>query len=254
MCNNILFRMDVIVHDVKLGISQQVSKTSTGDYPSFSSQYCSVNDNLEFVFESRAALVPGNPGEGSMSSVYFVRLTCIGDQASGDSDGDLVCDGKTTVSESSITSLTFGNMVVPDLDVCDTDPSKSSPDGCPCGSTDGDSDGICSPSDLCFGTSSSDCALHYMFSWLKIVANNPLSMYRNFICLHETVDSDGVCLDEDDCPGGDDKTDTDSDAVPDACDACIGRNEAGRIQGMVSVYTLRHYPVQLRLLYVTVFT
>ena len=40
------------------------------------------------------------------------------------------------------------------------------------------------------------------------------------VCADE--DSDGVCDDLDQCPGGDDAADEDEDAVPDACDVCEG--------------------------------
>ena len=36
----------------------------------------------------------------------------------------------------------------------------------------------------------------------------------------EDEDGDGVCGDDDVCPGGDDRADADGDAVPDACDPC----------------------------------
>ena len=44
-------------------------------------------------------------------------------------------------------------------------------------------------------------------------------------------DGDGVCNEDDRCPGGDDRDDADRDTVPDACDACsVGddRNDADR--------------------------
>ena len=134
---------------------------------------------------ARALRIRVTPANGRCIDELEVYGLCIGDESTGDSDGDGFCN---------------------DIDICpgfddnaDTD-GDGAPDGCdPCPNDnpdDTDGDGVCDSDDVCPGFDD----------------NGP------------DTDADGVVDGCDVCPGFDDNADMDGDGAPDGCDPCPNDN------------------------------
>jgi 6-phosphogluconolactonase (cycloisomerase 2 family) len=118
----------------------------------------------------------------------FDLAFCLGNQASGDSDADAICD---------------------DVDLCLGDDLAG----------DGDGDGVCDDRDRCPGF---DDGLDADLDGVPDACDPCFGLN-----LSGDSDGDGVCDDRDVCSGFPDGFDADFDGVPDACDPCFGHNPSG---------------------------
>lgn len=149
-----------------------------------------INVSIPRIVQSvNVSLADGYDGNSPVNMSITLSLVdfCIETFQCPDGDGDGICDS---------------------YDICpgfndnlDTD-GDNIPDGCDtCNDLiDGDGDGV------------SDC------TDAEINSPCPNNVDANGLSLDS--DNDGVCDDNDICPGGDDALDIDSDGIPDFCDGC----------------------------------
>ena len=133
---------------------------------------------------------PTNPGpeNGRWGTAWGLFCSCAGDESTGDSDLDDVCDDVDACPGSDDSNDADSDGVPDGCDIC-----PGSDD-----SADADGDGVPDGCDICPGSDDSNDA-----------------------------DGDGVPDGCDACAGFDDSNDADSDGVPDACDACTGDDATG---------------------------
>jgi len=166
-------------------------------------------------------------------AVFDVPL-CIGDELSGDSDGDGFCDDVDLCSGDDLEGDGDGDGTCDDLDLCpgfddtlddDWDTIPDDCDACIGDNTTGDSDadGVCDDLDICPGfDDASDEDADAIPDGCDICSGDNTT---------GDSDGDGVCDNFDSCPGFDDTLDADGDLVPDGCDACLGNDAAGDADG-----------------------
>jgi 6-phosphogluconolactonase (cycloisomerase 2 family) len=118
----------------------------------------------------------------------FSIASCLGNPATGDSDGDAFCDDIDFCLGDDLLDDTDADQVCDDLDIC---PGFDD-------FLDGDSDGVPDGCDLCQGDDATGDS-----------------------------DTDGVCDDLDVCADSPDNVDDDFDGIPDGCDFCFGNNITG---------------------------
>ena len=121
----------------------------------------------------------------------YVAL-CQGDELTGDTDGDAVCNDIDQCSGDDFRGDSDLDTVCDDIDLCPGFDDAVESDG----------DGVPDGCDVCQGDDASG-----------------------------DDDSDQVCNNLDICAAGDDNADADADTVPDACDACFGDNASGDDDG-----------------------
>ena len=166
--------------------------------------------------------------DDSLTSIYVAL--CKGDELSGDTDADAICDNQDQCFGDDLLGDSDVDSVCDDLDLCpgfddgiDGD-GDMVPDGCDqCAGDDatGDSDGdfVCDDSDICPGSNDGiDSDADSVPDGCDQCEGNDAT---------GDGDSDGVCNDSDICPGSDDGVDSDADSVPDGCDQCQGDDATG---------------------------
>jgi len=135
----------------------------------------------------------------------------VSDSADMDSDGTPDCidncptdPNKTEplICGCGVTESDMDNDGTPDcVDNCPNDPNKTNPGICGCGMSDSMVGMSCDDGDVCTVTD---------------VYNSNCECLGTFA----DADLDGICDNDDICPGGDDALDADSDGIPDFCDNC----------------------------------
>jgi 6-phosphogluconolactonase (cycloisomerase 2 family) len=175
-----------------------------------------------------------NAGRDENAIAVFDVPFCIGDETSGDSDGDGFCDDVDLCTGDDLTDDSDGDGVCDNLDICpgfdDTldDDGDGIPDDCDAcrgdnDTGDSDGDGTCDDLDACPGYNDDfDADGDGIPDGCDACRGN-----------NSTGDSDGdgVCDDLDICPGFDDDLDGDGDGIPDGCDSCRGNNATGDSDG-----------------------
>ena len=173
-------------------------------------------------------------GRDEDAIAVFDVAFCIGDETSGDLDGDGFCDDVDLCIGDDLLGDSDQDGTCDDLDVCpgfdddldaDGDEIPDDCDECLGDNTTGDSDddGTCDDLDVCPGFDDDldadgdgipdDCDICH--------GNNDTG----------DSDGDGVCDDLDACPGFNDNLDEDDDGIPDGCDMCRGDNGTGDSDG-----------------------
>jgi hypothetical protein len=172
-----------------------------------------------------------------LQGIYNYLDDCVGDDATGDSDNDGVCND---------TDVCNGLTCPVDNLVCNDDNYDDDGDGIPNGcdlcrgdnaSGDTDGDKVCDDVDLCagddtldedFDTIPDDCDDCF---GANATGDDDMDGFCNNkdVCLGDDnsgdTDNDDVCNDIDACAGFDDGLDADADTVPDDCDICSGNDD-----------------------------
>lgn len=166
-------------------------------------------------------------------AVFDVPL-CIGDEVTGDTDGDGFCDDVDLCNGDDLEGDGDNDGTCDDIDLCpgyddtlDVD-GDTIPDDCDAcrgdnSTGDSDADGVCDDLDLCPGF---DDALDEDGDTIP----DGCDACRGDNATGDS-DGDGVCGDLDDCPGFDDNLDADGDFIPDGCDACWGDDATSDADG-----------------------
>lgn len=158
----------------------------------------------------------------------FDLAVCDGNEASGDVDGDAICDNADLCLGDDFEGDDDTDGICNDLDACPgfddaiDDDLDGVPDGCELctgddATGDDDGDGVCDDTDICPGASDA------------FDGDGDGVPDGCDVCLGDDAagdgDSDGVCDDLDVCAGFDDGDDGDEDGVPDGCDVCLGHDD-----------------------------
>ncbi len=183
---------------------------------------------------------------------------CLGDDASGDTDGDDICDDiDNCINVPNADQADCNNDGIGDLCETDTD-GDSIPDNCDVclgddATGDIDGDGICDDIDNCINTSNpnqEDCDNDGEGNICESDSDNDGVADGCDVCIGNDLsgdtDADGICDNIDNCinipnPAQADcnndgignacEPDADADGVPDGCDLCIGNDALGDDDG-----------------------
>jgi hypothetical protein len=195
--------------------------TADGARPVWFRTNCSTPyDPWHATLMRRTIVVPAPADDGVCGS-------CLGADASGDSDADGVCDNLDTCPGGDDATDGDGDGVPNACDVCiadylndsDYDGTCDSVDLCPGGNdqADVDADGVPDDCDVCpLGPNSQDADGDLTPDLCDVCPDDPLD---------RDTDGDGACEADDRCPGHDDRVDIDGDTVPDGCDICTAGDD-----------------------------
>ncbi len=186
------------------------------------------------------------------NDVIDANCNCVG--TFQDSDNDGVCDADDICPGSDDNQDSDNDGIPNGCDDCDTNTIGNACDdgndctvndvidaNCNCAGIfqDSDDDGVCDADDICEGgddnldgdndgipdfcdncdnnTTGNSCD-----DGDACTTNDVIDANCNCVGTFQDSDNDGVCDDNDICPGGDDNQDSDNDGTPDFCDSCDG--------------------------------